>query len=94
MSTKNSPKMSTKIHQKNVHKNSPKKRTSHGQNVRKNSPILSTKIHLLCPREVCHPIFVERLSISLEHNNFILLISYPNVSQTKYLTKRKVTLIE
>ena len=25
------------------------------KSIHENSPILSTKIHLLCPREVCHP---------------------------------------
>ena len=48
---------------KNVHEMSPKKRTSRGQrcqwNVTKSvhemSPLLSTRCHLLCPRDVCHP---------------------------------------
>ena len=37
--------MSTKIHPKNVHENSPK---------------VSTRIHLLSPQEVCHPQKVEQ----------------------------------
>ena len=50
-----------RIHPKNVHKNSPKKRNSRGQkcprkfkSVHENSLILSTKVPLLCPREFCH----------------------------------------
>jgi hypothetical protein len=68
----NLPKMSTRIHPKNVHENSPKKRTSCGQkcprkftkSVQENSPFLSTKIHPLCPREVCYPCKVTSMSIS------------------------------
>ena len=45
--------MSTKIHQKNVHENSTKKRISRGHFVHEKSPKVSTKIHLLCLREVC-----------------------------------------
>ena len=55
--------MSTRIHPKNVHENSPKKRTSLGQkcqqdftkSVHEMSPLLSTRSHLLCPWDVCHP---------------------------------------
>ena len=59
--------MATRIHPKNVHEKSPKnvhemspkKRTSRGRNVTKSvhemSPLLSTRCHLLCPRDVCHP---------------------------------------
>ena len=58
-----------RIHPKNVHENSPKKRTSRGQKcprkvtkgVHKNSPFLSTEIRPLCPREVCHPFITTRL---------------------------------
>ena len=59
----NSPKMSTRIHQNNVHEKSPQKRNSSGQkcprefvkSFHENSLILSTRIHLLCPREFFHP---------------------------------------
>ena len=59
----NSPKMSTRIHQNNVHEKSPQKRNSSGQkcpqeflkSVHENSPILSTRIRLLCPLEFFHP---------------------------------------
>ena len=49
-------KWAKRIHPKYVHENSNKKINSRGQNVHKNSPILSTKIHLLCPREVCNQV--------------------------------------
>ena len=60
----NPPKKSTRIHLKNVHENSPQKRTSCGQKcprevtkrVHEKSPLLSTRSHLLCPRDICHPI--------------------------------------
>ena len=64
----NSPKMSTRIHQNNVHEKSPQKRNSSGQkcprefvkSVHENSPILSTRIHLLCPLEFFHPLLARR----------------------------------
>ena len=34
------------------------------KSVHENSPILSTKIHLLCPREVCHPLY----KLKMPHN--------------------------
>ena len=58
-STKSHPKMSTKCHPK---------RTSRGQKCPRNvtksvhevSPLLSTRCHLLCPWDVCHPDFTVK----------------------------------
>ena len=46
--------MSTRIHPKNVHKNSPQKRTSRGQNVHEKSPKVSMRSHLLCASMVAY----------------------------------------
>ena len=49
MSTKSHPKMSTKCH--------PKRGLLVDKSVHEMSPLLSTRCHLLCPRDVCHPIW-------------------------------------
>ena len=78
---KNSPKMSTRIHPKNVPENSPKKRNSRGhkcprefvKSVLENSPIRSTKIRLLCLREFFHsphyysPLWIFRPSVDSDY---------------------------
>ena len=56
--------MATRIHPKNVHESHAKKSTKcHlkrgllvDKSVHEKSPLLSTRSHLLCPRDVCHPI--------------------------------------
>ena len=48
--------MSTRIHPKNVHEKSPKKCPRDvTKSVHEKSPLLSSRSHLLCPRDVCHP---------------------------------------
>ena len=82
--------MSTKIHPKNVHKNSPKKRNSCGQkcpweftkSVHENLLFLSTKIRLLCPREVCHPLCTCKCRVAsgyLTHSNLKETLKTPKV---------------
>ena len=64
MATRIHPKNVQEKSPKNVHEMSPKKRTSRGQKcpwnvtkcVHEMSPLLSTRCHLLCPRDVCHPL--------------------------------------
>jgi hypothetical protein len=72
----NSPKMSTRIHQNNVHEKSPQKRNSRGQkcprefvkSVHENSPILSTRIRL----------FSQLLKTSFNWENFSWLTHWEN----------------
>ena len=70
--------------------------------VHENSPILSTKIHLLCPREVCHPIVLKKLKcecikmfaplcsssvgLSVHHDFTSLQIFATHYSIVKYLS--------
>ena len=48
--------MATRIHPKNVHEKSPKNvHEMSPKSVHEMSPLMSTRCHLLCPRNVCHP---------------------------------------